>query len=186
MRTAVAIAVIAAGAILALAVSARVPGINLRLAGVIVIAAGLAVLLAPPSPAADWLRRRRGLPAGQAPAPRALADPDDEAYPAYLLQDPAVLAAEVLNGIRADSWAQPSAAGPSSTGPATPGPFGTGPSGTEQASTLPEPRAPRPATRPAGRGTGPRPLRSVDLGRERGPGQHGDPGARNESRNEYG
>jgi hypothetical protein len=172
MRTAVSIAVIAAGAILALAVSARVPGINLRLAGVIVIAAGLAVLLAPPSPAADWLRRRRGLPAGQAPAPRALADPDEEGYPAYLLQDPAVLAAEVLNGIRADSRAQPSATGPASTGPASPGPVaprprGTGPTDTEPASPFPEPGTPRPATGPAGRGTGPRPLRSVDLGRER-------------------
>jgi hypothetical protein len=148
MRTAVSIAVIAAGAILALAVSATVPGINLRLAGVIIIAAGIAVLLAPLSPAADWLRPRRGDP-GQAPAPRVPADPDAEAYAAYLLQDPAVLAAEVLNGMRADSWPQPSPAGPSST--------------------FPEHATPRPTARPAGRGSGPRPLRSV-----------GDPGARNE------
>ncbi|HMG65335.1 MAG TPA: hypothetical protein VK599_20495 [Streptosporangiaceae bacterium] len=161
MRTATSIAVIAAGAILALAVSARVPGVNLRLAGVIIIAAGIAVLLAPPSPAADWLRRRFGHLAGRsglAPAPHALADPDDEAYPAYLLQDPAVLAAEVLNGIRSDSWADPPANAPSAS---TGAPAGPSPAG----------RPPRAAARPASRAGGPRPLRSVDLGhdlRERG------------------
>jgi hypothetical protein len=166
MRTPTSIAVIAAGAILALAVSARLPGVNLRLAGVIIIAAGLAVLLAPPSPAADWLRRRWGRaadPAGPAPAPQALADPEEEAYPAYLLQDPAVLAAEVLNGIRSDSWAQPAA---------TPAPASTSPT----ARTSPAPRTPRAAARPAG----PRPLRSVDLGHEAGPGRDGDAGRRNE------
>jgi hypothetical protein len=184
MRTATSIAVIAAGAILALAVSARVPGINLRLAGVIIIAAGLAVLLAPPSPAADWLRRRRGHsadPAGLSPAPRALADPDEEAYPAYLLQDPAVLAAEVRNGIRSDTWAQPAgAAPPASTSPTA----STGPA----ASTSPAARTPRAGARPAGRGAGPRPLHSVDLGREAGPdhgssrgaGRDGDVARRNE------
>ncbi|HMH94446.1 MAG TPA: hypothetical protein VK586_25605 [Streptosporangiaceae bacterium] len=176
MRTAASIAVIAAGAILALAVSARVPGVNLRLAGVIIIAAGIAVLLAPPSPAADWLRRRWGRsadPAGPSPAPRALADPGEEAYPAYLLQDPAVLAAEVLNGIRSDSWAQPAAAAPpASTSP----PASTGPT----ASVSPTARTPRAAARPAGRAAGPRPLRSVDLGREAIRGRDGNVGRRNE------
>jgi hypothetical protein len=170
MRTAASIAVIAAGAILALAVSARVPGVNLRLAGVIIIAAGIAVLLAPPSPAADWLRRRWGHsadPAGLSPAPRARADPDEEAYPAYLLQDPAVLAAEVLNGIRSDSWAPPAAAAP---------PASTVPPPT----TSPAARTPRAAARPAGRAAGPRPLRSVDLGHGAGPGRDSDPGRRNE------
>jgi hypothetical protein len=162
MRTATSIAIIAAGAILALAVSARVPGINLRLAGVIIIAAGLAVVLAPPSPAADWLRRRSGRsadPAGLSPAPRVPAEPDDEDYPAYLLQDPAVLAAEVLNGIRSDSWPQPATTAP-------------------PASTSPAARPPRAAARPAGRAAGPRPLRSVDL--SRGPGHEDGLGRRNE------
>ena len=110
MRTAASIAVIAAGAILALAVSARVPGVNLRLAGVIVIAAGIAVLLAPPAPAADWLRRRQGrTDPARSPAPPSPAEPDEDDYPAYLLQDPAVLAAEVLNGIRSDRWPEPAA-----------------------------------------------------------------------------
>jgi hypothetical protein len=169
MRTATSIAVIAAGAILALAVSAEVPGVNLRLAGVIIIAAGIAVLLAPPSPAADWLRRRWGHsadPAGLSPAPRALADPDEEAYPAYLLQDPAVLAAEVLNGIRSDSWPQSATAPPpaSTVPPASPSPTA---------------RTPRPAGRPGSRAAGPRPLRSVDLDHGAGPGRDSDLGRRN-------
>ena len=111
MRTATAIALLAAGAILTFAVSARVPGVNLRLAGVIIIAAGIAVVLSPPSPAADWLRRRHGRadPAGRSPAPPSPGEPDEDGYPAYLLQDPAVLAAEVLNGIRSDRWPEPAA-----------------------------------------------------------------------------
>jgi hypothetical protein len=137
MRTAATIALLTAGAILTFAVSARVPGVNLRLAGVFIIAAGLAALLAPPAPATDWLRRRLGHAgaAGPAPAPAALDDLSEDAYPAYLLQDPAVLAAEVLNGIRSDSWPEP-------TRPAA----------------APAPRTPRASARPSG----PRPLRSVD------------------------
>jgi hypothetical protein len=151
MRTATAIALLAAGAILTFAVSARVPGVNLRLAGVIIILAGLAALLAPPSPAADWLRRRRGHPdpAGLFPAPQALGEPGEDAYPAYLLQDPAVLAAEVLNGIRNEDWPQP--AGPASG-----------------------PRTPRASAEPGIRAAGSRPLHSVDLS------DGADPGRRNE------
>jgi hypothetical protein len=94
---------LAAGAILVFAVNAQVPGINLWLAGLILIVAGLIGLIAP-SGAAAWVRRRV-LTRGAAPGPD-LADPatdeaDDTGYPAYLLQDPAVLAAEVLNGVRA-------------------------------------------------------------------------------------
>jgi hypothetical protein len=146
MRTPAAIAVIAAGAILSLAVSARVPGVNLRLAGVIIIVAGIAIAMAPPSAAAGWLRRRRGLadPAGLSPAARTLAEPDDD-YPAYLLQDPAVLAAEVLNGIRSDDWPDPASA-------------------SSPASAPPPARAPRAGERPGGRPAGPRALHSVDLG----------------------
>jgi hypothetical protein len=160
MRTPAAIAVIAAGAILSLAVSARVPGVNLRLAGVIIIAAGIAVLLAPPSPAADWVRRRRGHadPAGLSPAPPVPGEPDDDAYPDYLLQDPAVLAAEVLNGIRSDGWPQPATT--SSSASASPSA-----STSPWAGPSPSARTPRAAARPAGRAAGPRPLYSVDLDR---------------------
>jgi len=158
MRTAATIALLTAGAILTFAVSARVPGVDLRLAGVFIIAAGLAALLVSPSPAAGWLRRRTAHAgaAGPAPAPQAVHEPDDEAYPAYLLQDPAVLAAEVLNGIRSDSWPDPGYPSPS-------------------------PRVPR----ASGRTSGPRPLHSVDLAA--GPHQETGPGrAGSDHRDEFG
>jgi hypothetical protein len=122
VRSATALALIAAGAILSFAVSAQVPGISLRLTGVILILAGVAATVLPPSPAADWLRRR-GRPAPQAgPGPDAASEDLDAEYPAYLLQDPAVLAAEVLNGIRADSWPQPAAPRPPDKQARPPGP----------------------------------------------------------------
>ena len=144
MRTAAAITLLTAGAILTFAVSARVPGVDLRLAGVFIIAAGIAALLVSPSPAADWLRLRLGQPARR-PRPAAADEPGEEAYPAYLLQDPAVLAAEVLNGIRADAFPEP----------------GRGPSRAARRRR----RGP-PGVRPGG---GPRPLHSVDLSRRRRP-----------------
>ena len=98
MRAALGLAILAAGAILTFAVSARVPGINLRLAGVIIMLTGIAELIAP-SRAAAWLRHL-GILHGEVREP-APDEPADDAYPAYLLQDPAVLAAEVLNGVRA-------------------------------------------------------------------------------------
>jgi hypothetical protein len=148
MRTAATIALLTAGAILTFAVSARVPGVDLRLAGVFIMAAGIAALLVSPSPAAGWLRRRLGHPgtAGPGPATHAVDDPGDEAYPAYLLQDPAVLAAEVLNGIRSDNWPDPG-------------------------HPAPPPRAPR----ASGRAPGARPLHSVDLSPRSGTGPR--PGA---------
>jgi hypothetical protein len=91
MRIVAGLAALAAGAILAFAVSAHVPGINLRLAGVIIILAAIAGLVAT-SPAAQarlrhvWPRRE------PPPAP----DEDEFGDLGYLLQDPAVLAAEVL------------------------------------------------------------------------------------------
>jgi hypothetical protein len=104
MRTAIGLVILAAGAILTFAVSAQVPGINLRLAGLIIMVTGIAELIVP-SRAAAWLRRR-GPRRGEvleppADEPQDGGDPAEAAYPAYLLQDPAVLAAEVLNGVRA-------------------------------------------------------------------------------------
>ena len=112
MRAAAGLVALTAGAILALAVSATVPGINLRLAGVIIMIAGLASLYGP-TRAAAVLRRLTGKqpPAEDRPVPgtaAALTDPGDDGdylspdalYPGYLLQDPAVLAAEVLRNGR--------------------------------------------------------------------------------------
>jgi hypothetical protein len=93
-RPAASLSIVCAGALLAFAVTARVPGISLHAAGVIVILAGIAVAVLPPSPAADWLRRRLagGPEAGAGPDAGGAGDDADE-YAAYLLQDPAVLAA---------------------------------------------------------------------------------------------
>jgi len=101
MRGAAGLAMLTAGAILAFAVSARVPGINLRIAGVIIMIAGVAAMITPAHAAgrvhrASWSRGRPGRVGGEA---------DDLAY---LLQDPAVLAAEVLRGAGAG---QPAAGG---------------------------------------------------------------------------
>jgi hypothetical protein len=101
MRSAAGLALLAAGAILTFAVTAQVPGINLHAAGVILIITGIIALI-PPGRIAALLRR--GRPAAQspeAPPEAAVGEPDDAVYPAFLLQDPAVLAAEVLNGARA-------------------------------------------------------------------------------------
>lgn len=91
MRVAAGLAALAAGAILTFAVSARVPGINLRLTGVIIMLAAIAGLVATSEAAQAWARRavRRGQP-----------ETDEEQFGdlGYLLQDPAVLAAEVLRG----------------------------------------------------------------------------------------
>ena len=90
MRVTAGLAALAAGAILTFAVSARVPGINLRLTGVIIMLAAIAGLVATSQAAQAWLRRaaRRGQPPG----------PDEDQFGdlGFLLQDPAVLAAEVL------------------------------------------------------------------------------------------
>jgi hypothetical protein len=118
---AVGLAMLAAGAILTFAVSARVPGINLRLAGLIIIVTGLAGLIAP-SGAGAWVRRRvltrGGVVSGDVVrGDPAACEPDDAAYPAYLLQDPAVLAAEVLNGARSGSASAAGQRGPGQRGP---------------------------------------------------------------------
>jgi hypothetical protein len=94
MRSAVGLVLLTAGAILAIAVSADVPGINLRLTGVIVMVAGIAGMISP-ARAAAWLHLRALRHAGPSREP---AGEDEFGYSAYLLQDPAVLAAEVLKG----------------------------------------------------------------------------------------
>lgn len=158
MRAATALALAAAGAILAFAVSARVPGISLRLTGVIIMLTGAATTLLPPSSAAGWLRRRGRPEPRSGPGPDSTAADLDAEYPAYLLQDPAVLAAEVLNAIRAED----------------------GPQGGEQQDTWtpdgwPQPAAARPDSRSQGdsrsrRPAGPRPLHSVRFDSQGGVG----------------
>jgi hypothetical protein len=90
MRTATGLALIGAGAILAFAVSARTPAVNLQVAGVIVMLTGLAGL-ALRGRAGGWLRRRVVLrrPAATAGTPMF----DEVSYPAA---EPAVMASQLL------------------------------------------------------------------------------------------
>jgi hypothetical protein len=152
MRIAAGLAALAAGAILTFAVSARVPGINLRLAGVIIILAAIAGLIATSQAAQAWLHRSE-----PSPAPPAVPDEEEFGDLGYLLQDPAVLAAEVLNGIRADSWPQASTA-PDSGAP-----------GSWTPDSWPQPAAARAGSR-SRRPAGPRPLHSVRFDSEDGVG----------------
>jgi hypothetical protein len=94
MRTATGLTLIALGAILGLAVNASTPGINLHVVGLIIALTGGAGLLLR-SRATGWLRRRVVLDseAGE-DAPH---EHGDRQAPAYLVEDPAVLAAEVLS-----------------------------------------------------------------------------------------
>jgi hypothetical protein len=112
MRTAIGLVILAAGAILTFAVSAHVPGINLRVAGLIIMLTGIAELITP-ARAAHWLRRNGQ--ASDAPGEAPVLESEDAAYPAYLLQDPAVLAAEVLNSARSGQYGKGSRPGPQRT-----------------------------------------------------------------------
>jgi hypothetical protein len=142
MRSAAGLATLAAGAILAFAVTAQLPGLNLRIAGVIIMVAA-AAWLAVNSPAASaWARglgsRGAGRPVG-APEPTPAPDPDDCLD--YLQQDPAVLAADLLRAAgttegwlaqETESWLAPGVSGAAPAeptwpdGPLGPRPFGRG------------------------------------------------------------
>jgi hypothetical protein len=101
MKTATGLAVIAFGGILALAVHASTPGFNINLAGLIIMAAGVAGLLLR-SRNSGWLRRRIVLHGDIAEAPGSYTTERSPAYlvedPAAIVDDPAVLATEVLSG----------------------------------------------------------------------------------------
>jgi hypothetical protein len=93
MKTASGLGLIALGAILTFAVSARTPVINLQAVGVIIMVTGLAGLVMP-ARAGGWLRRRvvmRRVPAGP-----GTDDYEDLSQPSYLLADPAVMASQIL------------------------------------------------------------------------------------------
>jgi hypothetical protein len=145
MRPAAGLATLAAGAILAFAVTAKVPGLNLMIAGVIIMVAALAWLVMTSPAAAAWARGRGPLRArpplapekGQGPA-GPVADDDDVDY---FQQDPAVLAADLLRAAgttegwlarETESWLAPGVSGTAPAeptwpdGPLGPRPFGRG------------------------------------------------------------
>jgi hypothetical protein len=118
MKTATGLTLLAIGAILAFAVSASPPGLNINVVGWIVMLTGVAGFLIPRR-ASGWLRSRvlvrpgsrvpgsgvpgsgrhgSGVPGSGVPG-SALAvagDADDMPYPQYVLRDPAALASAIL------------------------------------------------------------------------------------------
>jgi hypothetical protein len=93
MKTASGLGLIALGAILTFAVSARTPVINLQAVGVIIMVTGLAGLVMP-ARAGGWLRRRVVL--RRLTARPGTDDYEDLSQPSYLLADPAVMASQIL------------------------------------------------------------------------------------------
>jgi hypothetical protein len=129
MKIVTALTMLAVGAILAFAVRANPPGLNIHTVGWVIMLTGVAGM-ALPGPASGWLRRRivlrRGpvgpaVPAGSAgPAIGDDAgDAGDSPCPPYLLRDPAAVASAILRdaelaGAAADQPQTPPAA---ATGP---------------------------------------------------------------------
>jgi hypothetical protein len=97
MKTATALALLAVGAILTFAVNAAIPGVNLQVAGLIVMLTGVAGLLIP-ARTSGWLRRRIVLRGPNGPV---VEEADDHAYPSDVMRDPATLAARILQDARA-------------------------------------------------------------------------------------
>ena len=116
MKTATGLTLLAIGAILAFAVSASPPGVNINVVGWIVMLTGVAGFLIPRR-ASGWLRSRvlvrkssgvpgsgvpdSGVPGSGVPGSSGsgwpAADPDgDLAYPHFVLRDPAALASAIL------------------------------------------------------------------------------------------
>jgi hypothetical protein len=96
MKTATALALLAVGAILTFAVNAAIPGVNLQVAGLIVMLTGVAGLLIP-ARTSGWLRRRIVLRGPNGPVVEEVGG----AYPSDVMRDPATLAARILQDARA-------------------------------------------------------------------------------------
>jgi hypothetical protein len=85
MRTATGLTLIAVGAILTFAVSAHPSFLNLQIAGVIIMAVGVAGLILR-KPARGWLRRRTILRRGAAGP--VVGRVDERRYPPYVMLNP--------------------------------------------------------------------------------------------------
>lgn len=124
MKTATGLTLLAGGAILAFAVRASPPGLNLNTAGWVVMLTGVAGFLLPRR-ASGWLRSR--VMARRSTGGQVAGQIGDMPYPQYVLRDPAALASAILRdaelagdpdddpptvadpsaGIRVDGWADP-------------------------------------------------------------------------------
>jgi hypothetical protein len=87
MRTATSLALIAIGAIFTFAVSAHPSFLNLQIAGVVIMATGVAGLFLR-KPTQGWLRRRTTLRRGGAGGP-VVGHVDEKRYPPYVMLNPA-------------------------------------------------------------------------------------------------
>ena len=101
MRTASSLTLIAIGAIFTFAVTAHPSFLNLQIAGVVIMATGVAGLLLPRRNQAGWLRRRTILRRG--PRGRVVSEVDEARLPPYVMlnpgasgQEPPVAASEVV------------------------------------------------------------------------------------------
>lgn len=101
MRTASGLTLIAAGAILAFAVTANTPFVNVHVAGWVLIIVG-AIGIAIPRRGYGWLRRRLVLRSG--PGGRAVSRVDETRYPRSVIRYP--------DSAPSDETAQPRAGGP--------------------------------------------------------------------------
>jgi hypothetical protein len=86
MRTATSLALIAIGAIFTFAVTAHPSFLNLQIAGVVIMATGIAGLFLR-KPTQGWLRRRTVLHRGGSGA--VAAHVDEKRYPPYVMLNPA-------------------------------------------------------------------------------------------------
>jgi hypothetical protein len=86
MRTASCLTLIAIGAILTFAVTAHPSFLNLQIAGVVIMATGVAGLLLPRRNQPGWLRRRTILRRG--PRGRVVGQVDETRLPPYVMLNP--------------------------------------------------------------------------------------------------
>jgi hypothetical protein len=86
MRTASCLTLIAIGAIFTFAVTAHPSFLNLQIAGVVIMATGVAGLLLPRRNQPGWLRRRTILRRG--PRGRVVGEVDETRLPPYVMLNP--------------------------------------------------------------------------------------------------
>jgi hypothetical protein len=92
MRTATCLTLIAIGAIFTFAVAAHPSFLNLQVAGVVILATGVAGLLLPRRGQQGWLRRRTILRRG--PRGRVVGQVDETRLPRYVMLNPGASARE--------------------------------------------------------------------------------------------
>ena len=92
MRTASCLTLIAIGAIFTFAVTAHLSFLNLQIAGVVIMATGVAGLLLPRRNQPGWLRRRTIQRRG--PRGRVVREVDETRFPPYVMLNPGASAQE--------------------------------------------------------------------------------------------